>query len=210
MNVISTNIGKPTAVKWNGETIKTGIYKYPVDGPILLQKEDVKNDSVVDRKHHGGIYKACYLFSAANYAYWKEKYPNLDWDWGMFGENLTMSSLDESQIRIGDIYKLGSALVQVTQPREPCFKLGIRFKNQQILKQFIAHEKPGIYVQILREGSVTKGDLLEPHEQSLNTLTVKQFYQLLYMQKKDKDLIKLAISNNALPPQKRKRLQKLI
>jgi MOSC domain-containing protein YiiM len=210
MKVISTNIGKPTAITWNGETIETGIYKYPIDLPILLQKEDVENDSVIDRKHHGGIYKACYLFSANNYDFWKDKYPNLDWDWGMFGENITITGLDESQIRIGDIYRLGNALVQVTQPREPCFKLGIRFKNQEILKQFIEHERPGIYLKILEEGAVSTGDFLELREQSKNTLTVKQFYQLLYVRKKDNDLVRLAISNEALPPHKRERLQKLL
>ena len=209
MKVISTNIGKPTKVEWNGKIIETGIYKYPTIKPILLQKEDVAHDTISDRKHHGGIYKACYLFSSDNYDFWKEKYPNLDWDWGMFGENLTITDLDESQIRIGNKYKIGNALVQVTQPREPCFKLGIRFKNQEILKQFIEHEKPGIYVRVLEEGLAKVGDYLELIEESENTLTVKQFYHLLYMREKDNELIKLALKNTALPLYKRERLQKI-
>ncbi|MFD2585312.1 MOSC domain-containing protein [Croceitalea marina] len=208
MKVVSTNIGKPTKVLWNGETIETGIYKYPVNEPILLQKEDVAKDAVIDRKHHGGIYKACYLFSADNYDFWKKKYPNLDWDWGMFGENLTVTGLDESKIRIGNIYKIGTALVQVTQPREPCFKLGIRFKDQNILKQFIHNEKPGTYVKILEEGTVTNDADLNLVEQSVNALTVKQFYQLLYMRKKDSALVDLAINNIALPPHKRENLKR--
>jgi MOSC domain-containing protein YiiM len=208
MKVISTNIGKPTEVEWNGKIIETGIFKYPTSDPIFLQKEDVVNDTISDRKHHGGIYKACYLFSSDNYGFWKEKYPDLDWDWGMFGENLTITGLDESQIRIGNIYKIGNALVQVTQPREPCFKLGIRFKNQEVLKQFITHEKPGTYVKILEEGYVTTDDSVELIEESENPLTVKQFYQLLYMRKKDEELVKLAIENTALPLYKRERLQR--
>ncbi len=210
MRVIATNIGNPTKVLWNGETIKTGIYKYPVNEPILLQKEDVAKDTVVDRKHHGGIDKACYLFSAESYDFWKEKYLDLDWDWGMFGENLTVTGLDESKIRIGNIYKIGGALVQVTQPREPCFKLGIRFKDQNILKQFINHEKPGTYVKVLEEGTVTIDDKLQLIEESTNTLTVKQFYQLLYMRKKDKTLVDLAINNAALPEYKRDSLKKYV
>ena len=126
----------------------------------------------------------------------------------MFGENLTITGLDESQIRIGNIYKIGNALVQVTQPREPCFKLGIRFKNQEVLKQFITHEKPGTYVKILEEGYVTTDDSVELIEESENPLTVKQFYQLLYMRKKDEELVKLAIENTALPLYKRERLQR--
>ena len=209
MKVISTNIGKATAIEWNGETIETGIFKYPTSDAIFLQKEDVANDTISDRKHHGGIYKACYLFSSDNYGFWKEKYPDLDWNWGMFGENLTITGLDESQIRIGNVYKIGNALVQVTQPREPCFKLGIRFKNQEVLKQFIVHEKPGTYVKILEEGSVTTGDSVELIEKSENPLTVKQFYHLLYMREKDNGLIKLALKNTALPLYKRERLQKI-
>lgn len=208
MKVIATNIGKPTEVEWNGRTITTGIYKYPVDQPILLQKEDVAKDTVIDRKHHGGIYKACYLFSANNYPFWKEKYPNLNWDWGMFGENLTVKGLDETKIRIGTIYKIGQALVQVTQPREPCYKLGIRFKDQNILKEFISHKKPGTYVSVLEEGLVQKGDTLELVEESKNKLTVAQFYSLLYTKDKDPKLVQLAIENKALPLYKREALKR--
>ena len=210
MKVIAANIGKPTKVEWNGKLIETGIYKYPTKKSILLEKETVANDTVSDRKHHGGIYKACYLFSSDNYNFWKEKYPNLNWDWGMFGENLTISGLDESRIRIGNKYKIGNALVQVTLPREPCFKLGIRFKNQKILKEFIAHEKPGIYVKVLEEGLVIVGDCLEPIEESENILTVKQFHQLLYAKEKNMEMVKLALKNTALPLYKKERLQKLV
>lgn len=209
MKVIATNIGKPTSIEWNGEIIETGIFKYPTSDAIFLQKKDVVNDTISDRKHHGGIYKACYLFASENYNYWKVKYPDLNWNWGMFGENLTVTGLKEQQIRIGNIYKIGTAIVQVTQPREPCFKLGIRFKNQKILKEFIEHEKPGTYVKVIEEGSITKGDNFELLEESQNTLTVKQFYQLLYMKEKSKELVTLAIENTALPLYKRERLQKI-
>ncbi|MEO9511189.1 MAG: MOSC domain-containing protein [Flavobacteriaceae bacterium] len=208
MKVIATNIGKVTTVQWNGKTEQTGIYKYPVETSIFLEKNDVVNDTIIDRKHHGGEYKACYLFSADHYPYWKEKYPDLKWDWGMFGENLTVEGLDESKIRIGNIYRLGTALVQITQPREPCYKLGIRFRTQEILKQFIDHGFPGTYIKILEVGEVNVGNNLELVQESENTLTVQQFYKLLFAKSKDVDLVRLAIFNEALPQYKRNRLKK--
>lgn len=210
MQIISTNIGKPKEVSWNGKLITTGIYKSPVDTPLLLEIENVSGDTIGDPKVHGGVYKACYLFSAEQYPYWKGKYPHLDWNWGMFGENLTVKELDESQIRVGSIYRLGTALVQITQPREPCFKLGLKFGSQEILKQFIDHGWPGTYVRILEVGKVSSGDSMELVEESNNPLTTQQFYKLLYAKEKDQALIKLAVTNDSLPLHKRERLKKLL
>ncbi|PRX53170.1 MOSC domain-containing protein [Flagellimonas meridianipacifica] len=210
MKVISTNLAKPVFFQWNGETHSTGIFKYPVDQALTLQEEIVEDDTIADRRVHGGIFKACYLFSSDAYPYWKEKYPNLDWDWGMFGENLTVEGLDESKLQIGNVYRLGTALVQITQPREPCYKLGFRFGNQDILGQFIEHAHPGTYVRVLETGQVKNGDKLELVEKSDSPLTVKQFYGLLFARKKDTELVKLAIDNEALPLRKREKLKKFL
>ncbi|MEM9363119.1 MAG: MOSC domain-containing protein [Bacteroidota bacterium] len=210
MKVISTNLAKPVFFEWNGETHSTGIFKYPVDQPLTLQEENVLDDTIADRRVHGGVFKACYLFSSDNYPYWKEKYPDLDWKWGMFGENLTIDGLDEAQLQIGSIYRLGTALVQITQPREPCYKLGYRFGNQAILGEFIAHARPGTYVRVLETGEVKNGDELKLVETSDSALTIKQFYKLLFSRKKDKELIKLAITNEALPQRKRDKLKKFL
>ena len=210
MKIISTNIGNPTTFLWNGKHEKTGIYKYPTSESLFLGKTDVDKDTVIDRKHHAGEHKACYLFSSDYYGYWKNLYPQLNWDWGMFGENLSVEGMDESKIRIGDVYKIGAALVQVSQPREPCYKLGIRFGNQEILKQFIDYGHPGTYVRILVEGHVKKGDVLELMEKSKNKLTIKKYYGLLYSKEKDIDIVKLAYNNQALPDYKRKRLKKYL
>lgn len=208
MHVISTNIAIPKMVQWNGQEVITGIYKYPVAEPIQLGTETVVGDTIADRTVHGGIFKACYLFSSKHYPYWKEIYPGLDWDWGMFGENLTLEGLDESKLRIGSIYRLGTALVQISQPREPCYKLGIKFGTQEILKQFIDHGFPGTYVKVLEMGNVKVGDEMKLVEESKNPLTVQQFYQLLFSPAKDPALLKLAIENEALPLYKRERLKK--
>ena len=106
MHITSTNIAKPTTILFRGKNVTTGIYKNPTQQPIYLGKSDVKDDEVTDRRYHGGEFKACYLFSENHYAYWKNLYPDLDWNWGMFGENLTVNGLDETKIMIGDIYKI--------------------------------------------------------------------------------------------------------
>ncbi|MDG1730120.1 MAG: MOSC domain-containing protein [Algibacter sp.] len=210
MKIISTNIAKPTTIIWNSKEETTGIYKIPTNQPISLGKHDVKGDEVTDRKHHGGEFKACYLFSANQYEYWKSLYPNLDWNWGMFGENLTVSGLDEKEIHIGDIYKIGSALVQITQPREPCYKFGVKFGTQNVLKQFIDHGFSGTYIRVLKEGFVKTGHVLEPVKKSKNSLSTWQFFNLLYNKEKNKEHIKLIINNNALPKRKRDKLQSFL
>ena len=210
MEIISTNIAKPSTFLWHGKEVKTGIYKKPTHTPIYLGKEEVKGDEVSDRKVHGGIYKACYLFSADHYAHWKGLYPNLDWNYGMLGENLTIKGLDETKLYIGDIYKVGTALVQITQPREPCFKFGVKFGSQDVLKQFIDHGCPGTYVRVLEEGKVESGDTFQLIERAKNSLTIAQFFNLLFAKAKNQDLLKLAINNEALPIKKRVKLAAFI
>ncbi len=210
MKIISTNLGTTTTFLWNGKEEATGIFKYPCEQPIFLGNNDVRNDIVIDRIHHAGENKACYLFSVEEYAYWKPLYPHLDWNWGMFGENLTVEGLDESQIRVGDIYRLGKALVQVSQPREPCYKLGVRFGDKKIIKQFVKRARPGTYVRILEEGYAKPGDLFELIEQSENTLTVQQFYNLVLKNEKEKSLLQLALDNPSVPLYKKERLRKFL
>ena len=210
MKIVSTNIAKPTTVVWRGKQITTGIYKTPVNEPIFLGSENVKGDEVSDRKVHGGRYKACYLFSNDAYPYWKSLFPNLDWNYGMFGENLTISGLDESKILIGDIYRIGEALVQVTQPREPCYKLGIKFGNHSALESFIAHKRPGFYVSVLVEGSVKTNDEMILVEKAKKSLSVLDFFELVFDKLKNQKHLKLAIKNQALPPQKREKLKKYL
>ncbi|SNR76621.1 MOSC domain-containing protein YiiM [Maribacter sedimenticola] len=210
MKVVSTNIGTPVTFEWNGKKEQTGIFKYPTENGLFLGKNDVQNDTVIDRVHHAGTNKACYLFSAEQYGFWKPKYPNLSWNWGMFGENLTISGLDESEILVGNIYRIGKALVQVTQPREPCYKLGVRFNDVKIIKDFIAHNHPGTYVKVIEEGRVTTGDSVILEQASTNTLSVQNFYQLLYDKEKNKDMLALFMSNDAVPLYKKEKFKKFL
>ena len=203
MKVIATNIAEPKEVTWRGKVVRTGIFKTPTSEPLYLGSKDVRKDAVIDRKHHGGVDKACYLFSAESYTFWKFKYPDLELDWGMFGENLTVLGLDESLIRIGDIYRIGTAVVQISEPREPCYKLGIKFGTQKVLKTFISHARPGAYVRVLEEGEVATDDQFELVKASKNPLTVAALFKLMYATKKDPETVRLAATNKGLAASKR-------
>lgn len=180
MVITSCNISQPQEIVWRGKKVSTGIYKKPVNHPIHLGEEDVDNDHVIDRRYHGGIDKACYLFSENHYQFWRNKYPDLIWNWGMFGENLTVNGLDEAEMMIGDIYNLGKAKVQVTQPRQPCYKLGVRFGTQKMVKEFVSSGHSGVYVRVLEKGNVQKGDKLECLAKTENSLSVRDIFELLY------------------------------
>ena len=177
MKVVSVNIGKRKVVNWNGKEIETGIYKYPVKKAIFLDVEDVKEDVVIDRKYHGGVDQAVYAYSEDHYSFWKELYPELDWHFGMFGENLTISNLEETTIHVGDTYKLGEVILEVTKPRQPCMKLGLVFGTQKILKQFWNSSKSGVYFKVLQTGKVSKEDELTLLNKKKEALTIAEVYE---------------------------------
>ncbi len=208
MKIISTNIAQARKILWNGNTIETGIFKYPVTPPILLGKEDVDNDHVIDRRYHGGVDKACYLYSADHYPFWQAKYPHLEWDYGMFGENLTIEGMDESEMLVGDVYRIGGAVVQVAQPRQPCFKLGIRFGDQRMLKEFIDASMPGIYLRVLEEGKVSIGDELVLEDRTEGAISIADLYRLLYNKNADPKALELAIATPHLAVSARNSLEK--
>lgn len=210
MKVKSTNIGSRKTVDWRGKKVTTGIFKSPVQHPLYLGTEIVSEDVIADRRVHGGIDKACYLFSTEHYPYWKGLYPHLDWNWGMFGENLSVEGLDESKLQLGDIYRVGTALVQVSQPREPCFKLGIRFGSQEVLKQFIDHAYPGTYVRVLEEGKVSVGDVLELISRPETSISIRELFNLIFAREKDSDLVSRALASGALPEKKQQKFSKYI
>ena len=180
MKVVSINRGEVTTVNYQRIKVKTGIFKYPVNEPILLGETDVEFDTVVDRRFHAGIDKAVYAYSLDHYPFWKVRFPDLDWNYGMFGENLTIEGMDESKMLIGSIYEVGEARIQVCQPRQPCFKLGIRFKTQSILKPFVNGPYPGVYFRVLKTGNVNVADKLKLLTEELDSPSITEVYQLLY------------------------------
>jgi len=176
MKVVSVNIGERTKVLWKSKEYETGIFKYPVNTPIFLGPEDVKGDHVVNRVHHGGVLQAAYAYGEQHYAYWKKLYPNHDWAFGMFGENLTITNLNEEEIHVGSIYQLGEATVEVTKPRQPCLKLGLRFSDLNIIKQFWNSTKSGFYFKILETGYVAKNDKMILLENKPENMTIAEVY----------------------------------
>jgi MOSC domain-containing protein YiiM len=198
MKIISTNIGQSTTIIRNGNKIKTGFFKTSVKGPLSLGLTDVVGDVVINRKHHGGIDKACYLYSADHYDYWKEKFPKLIWDWGMFGENLTIEGLNEAKIKIGDTFKVGTAIIQVSQPRRPCTTLGLKFGTQDMINLFNNSPYPGVYVRIIKEGKVKVGDALELIKTTSDNPSVEDIFSLFSTNNKNLDLAKKAILSSFL------------
>lgn len=199
MKVIATNIGDRRSINYRGKTIETGIYKAPVKEGIFLEKEDVKGDAVVDRRFHGGIDKACYLYSAEAYEYWKPLYMDLDWKYGMFGENLTVLGLDEKLLKVGDRYQVGDAIVEISQPRQPCFKLGIRMGTQAILKQFMNTSLSGSYVRVIKNGMVKEGDIFHLIHEAIGNPTIFEIFHTLYQEKIYKSTINKILDCNLVP-----------
>ncbi len=177
MKVVSVNIGEKKNINYKGKIIETGIFKNPANYPVFLGEEDVENDAVIDRRYHGGIDQAVYAYSENHYAYWKELYSNLVWNFGMFGENLTISNLEETEIHVGNTYKLGETILEVTKPRTPCMKLGLVFGTQKILKQFWNSTKCGLYFKVLQTGNVTVDDELILINKAENTPTISEVYE---------------------------------
>ncbi|MDH3323270.1 MAG: MOSC domain-containing protein [Flavobacteriaceae bacterium] len=176
MKVISVNLGDRKTVEWKNKSYETGIYKYPVEKAIFLGKEDVLDDHVIDRKYHGGIDQAVYAYGENHYAYWEKLYPHLEFNYGMFGENLTLSNLNEEALLIGSIYQLGGAKIQVSKSRQPCVKLGIRFQDAKVIKQFWDTTKCGVYFKVIETGFVAKGDTLTLLKEAKNAVSIAELY----------------------------------
>jgi MOSC domain-containing protein YiiM len=142
---------------WNGAPVKTGIYKEPV-GSITIRKSFVEGDTVSDPEAHGGERKAVYGYASEHYPFWRKEFPAMNMPWGTFGENITTDGLFENEMIIGSVYRVGTALLQVTEPRMPCYKLGIKFGRVDIIRRFLKSRKSGFYFTVLEEGVAQPGD----------------------------------------------------
>jgi len=171
--VISLNVGLPRTVNFHRQAVTTGIFKEPVKGRIKLRKLNLDGDKQADLTVHGGLDKALYAYPAEHYDYWKERLPKMKLPWGMFGENLTTEGLLEDQVNIGDVFRIGSSEVVVTQPRMPCYKLGVKFGRMDIVWQFMDSKLTGIYFRVQKEGEVGAGDAIELIGRDENNVTVK-------------------------------------
>ena len=199
MKIVSLNVGLPQLVLRNDEPVSTGIFKEPVAGRVNLRTLNLDGDRQADLSVHGGPEKAVYVYPSEHYDFWKRELPEMDLPWGMFGENFTTTGLLETQINIGDTFRVGSAEVMVTQPRMPCYKLGIRFGRSDIIKRFLASERSGFYLAVLKEGEVGTGDEFEPVKRDANDVKVKDITRLYTSEKRNAELLRRAIDVEALP-----------
>ncbi len=199
MKVISLNVSLPKTVEFRGNQVSTGIYNEPVDKRLKVRTLNIEGDEQADLTVHGGIDKAVYAYPSEHYPYWKDHYPNLTMDWGMFGENFTTEGLLEDQANIGDEYQIGSAKFAVTQPRMPCYKLAIKFGAGDIIKKLFASAKCGIYFKVLEEGEVGAGDEIKLVKRDENNVTIRDMMKTYGEERNHKELIKRALKIDALP-----------
>ena len=197
--LISVNVGLPRTVISNGDPVSTGIFKEPVAGRVMLRTLNLDGDRQADLSVHGGPSKAVYAYPSEHYDYWTHEFPEMKLPWGMFGENFTTAGLLETELNVGDKFRVGSAIVMATEPRMPCYKLGIRFGRADIIKRFLASERTGIYFAVLQEGEVGAGDPMELIEKSQDSLRLSDITALYTREKHNVGLLRRAIEVATLP-----------
>ena len=172
MRLLSVNVGQPRLVIWRGKTISTSIWKTPVSGPVRVRSLNLDGDRQSDLSVHGGPDKAVYGYPSEHYAFWRQQLPGTDLPWGAFGENLTTEGLLEDRLCIGDRLRCGTAELVVTQPRLPCYKLGVRFGRADMVKRFQQSERSGFYFAVVVEGEIQAGDAIELTATASERITV--------------------------------------
>ncbi|MBE8966876.1 MOSC domain-containing protein [Nostocales cyanobacterium LEGE 12452] len=199
MKLISVNVGLPREVTWKGKTVSTGIFKEPVSDRVTVRSLNLDGDGQADLTVHGGADKAVYLYPFEHYEYWRNELPDTELPLGIFGENFTTTGLREEEVNIGDRFQIGNVRLMVTQPRLPCYKLGIRFGRPDIVKQFLASRRTGFYFRVLQEGEVGAGDTLELVSRDNNNITVDDITQLYVREQDNPELLRRAAQLEALP-----------
>ena len=199
MKLLSINVGLPREVEWRGKPVRTSIYKSPISGRVQVARLNIQGDRQSDLSVHGGADKAVYAYPSEHYAFWRSEYPDIDFPWGAFGENLTTEGLLEGQVRIGDRFRAGSAEFTVTQPRMPCFKLAIRFGRPDVVKRFLRSGRTGFYLAVVREGDIGAGDSIELVAEDKGHVTVADVVGLYAADAGNQDLLRRASELSALP-----------
>ena len=199
MRLVSVNTGRPRDIDVNGRLVRTSIWKSPRAGRLRVAALNINGDEQSDLSVHGGTYKAVYCYPSEHYEYWRRELPHAELPWGVFGENLTTEGLLETDVRIGDRLEIGSAQFLVTQPRQPCFKLGIRFGRDDMVKRFVASGRSGFYVRVMREGDLASGDVIRLLERADNSITVSEIFALLFDEGTDDDLRRAAAAPGLSP-----------
>jgi MOSC domain-containing protein YiiM len=199
MKILSVNVGLPTEVTWQGKLVTTGIFKEPIEARTMMRKLNLDDDGQADLTVHGGTSKAVYGYPSEHYSFWRSQFPERDLAWGMFGENFTTEGLLEQNMYIGDRFRIGEAEVIVTEPRMPCYKLGIKFGCADIIKRFLASRRSGFYFAVLREGMVGRGDVLQLSGREQEEISVADIVRLYVFDKMmPQDFVELSKSRRCL------------
>jgi MOSC domain-containing protein YiiM len=199
VRLVSVNVGLPKEIEWRGKIVRTSIFKTPIDRRVRVTTLNIEGDRQSDLTVHGGADKAVYAYPSEHYAYWRGELPGMDLPWGAFGENLTTEGLLEESVQIGDRLRVGSAEFVVTQPRMPCFKLGVRFDRLDIVKRFLESGRTGFYFAVIGEGEIAAGDFLEFTAREQGGLTVADIVNLYTVDAGNQDLLHRATRSSTLP-----------
>ncbi|GAX45928.1 MOSC domain-containing protein [Tolypothrix sp. NIES-4075] len=199
MKLISVNVGLPREVTWKGKPVRTGIFKEPINSRVMVRELNLDGDRQADLTVHGGVDKAVYVYPFEHYDYWRSELPDTELTFGIFGENFTVTGFKEEEINIGDRFKIGNVELMVTQPRLPCYKLGIRFGRSDMVKRFLASRRTGFYFRVLQEGEVEVGDTLELMSRDDNNITVANIIQLYVREQNNPELLHQAAQLETLP-----------
>src|SRR5256884_9692973 len=199
MKILAVNVGLPREVTWQGKIVTTGIFKEPVNAPVMMRALNLEGDRQADLAVHGGVTKAVYIYPSEHYGYWRAELPGVDLPWGMFGENFTTEGLLEEAVYIGDRFRIGETEVMATEPRMPCYKLGIKFGRADIIKRSLASRRSGFYFTVTREGMVSAGDALELIDREQQGISVADITRLYAFEKDDVKALRRAIEVDALP-----------
>ena len=199
MKVVSLNVAVPRTVVWKGHEVRTGIFKEPVEGPVMMRRLNLDGDRQADLTVHGGPDKAVYAYPSEHYPVWKSELPGMVLPWGMFGENLTTEGLSEQEIHIGDKFRIGEAIVMATQPRTPCYKLALKFQRDDMLKRMLTNGRSGFYFSVVEQGVVQAGDAIERIHEDPEGISVAEINALYRDGGKDANLLRRAANLEALP-----------
>jgi MOSC domain-containing protein YiiM len=192
MKVEALCVAKPKTIEHQGKTVSTGIYKTPVEGPRMARRTNIDGDGQADLSVHGGIDKAVYAFPLEHYAFYREALGSGPFDFGQFGENLTVSGLLESEVRIGDRYRAGGALLEVSQPRSPCFKFAIKMGAPEAVRTCLLSARTGFYLRVLLEGPIEAGDAIRREFTDAAAPSVKEVHELAFFDKENVEGLKRA------------------
>ena len=208
MKLISLNVGLPRVVESNGEPVVTGIFKEPLTGPVMLRTLNLDGDRQADLRVHGGISKAVYAYPVEHYEFWKKELPEMELPYGMFGENFTTEGLLEDTLNVGDRFRIGEAELMVTEPRLPCYKLGIKFGRSDILRRFLQSRRTGFYFAVVREGEVEAGDEIKLLSRDGNDITIADITRLYAFEKNNVETLRRVVKLEALSESWREYFQK--